>query len=110
MQLSRLTAIGAGVTAFLGSCCALPLMLLGLTGTIGFASAFVPYQKYFTVATFALLGTAFYLVYGRKPTTCENPNLCNPKTQGITKWILWISTLLAIIFLIGPYLIAKFMR
>ncbi|MBI3541587.1 MAG: mercury transporter MerT, partial [Deltaproteobacteria bacterium] len=58
MSLSRITAIGASVAAFFGSCCALPLLLLGLTGTVGFASVLAPYQKYFTALTLVLLGFA----------------------------------------------------
>ncbi len=107
MTLSRIAAIGASVAAFFGSCCALPLLLLGLTGTAGFASAFVPYQKYFTVGTVLLLALAFWLVYGRKVAVCEDSKLCNPKSQRVTKILLWISTVLAAIFLIGPYLIAS---
>ncbi|MBI1909850.1 MAG: hypothetical protein HYS22_06745 [Deltaproteobacteria bacterium] len=114
MQLSRITAVGASATALFGSCCALPLLLLGLTGTVGFASALVPYQKYFTILTILLLGTAFYLVYGRKQAVClpagkagEDAKLCNPTSQKWTKILLWISTALAAIFLIGPHLIAS---
>ncbi len=113
MKISQMTAIGASVTAFFGSCCALPLLLLGLTGTVGFTSVLAPYQKYFTIGTIILLGTAFYLVYGRKQQVClpagkagENPKLCSPRSQGLTKILLWISTALAAIFLIGPHLIA----
>ena len=104
MQLSRITAVGASAAAFFGSCCALPLLLLGLTGTVGFASVLVPYQKYFTILTILLLGTAFYLVYGRKQAVCEDPRLCSPKSQSWTKMLLWVSMVLAGIFLIGPYL------
>ncbi|MBI2068229.1 MAG: hypothetical protein HY539_01850 [Deltaproteobacteria bacterium] len=106
-QLSRITAVGASAAAFFGSCCALPLLLLGLTGTVGFASALVPYQKYFTILTILLLGTAFYLVYGRKQAVCEDAKLCSPASQKWTKILLWISTALAAIFLIGPHLIAS---
>lgn len=106
MQLSQITAVGASAAALFGSCCALPLFLLGLTGTVGFASVLVPYQKYFTALTIVLLGTAFYLVYGKKQAVCEDAKLCNPTSQKWTKILLWISATLAAIFLIGPYLIA----
>jgi hypothetical protein len=105
-SISKIIAIFATGTAFLGSCCALPLLLLGLTGSIGFASVLVPYQKYFIVVTVILLAVAFYLVYGRKTVTCENNKLCSPKSQRVTKILLWVSTGLALIFLIGPQLIA----
>jgi hypothetical protein len=100
-----MAALGAGVTAFFGSCCALPILLLGLTGTVGFAAVLAPYQKYFTVAAIALLGIAFYLVYGRKQAVCDNPKLCSPRSQKVTKILLWTSTVLAAIFLIGPQLL-----
>ncbi|MBI1909396.1 MAG: mercury transporter MerT [Deltaproteobacteria bacterium] len=105
MQLSRIAAVGASVAAFFGSCCALPLLLIGLTGTVGFATVLVPYQKYFMVLTIILLGTAFYLVYGRKQPACENLKLCSPTSQKWTKVLLWISIALTAIFLIGPHLI-----
>lgn len=108
-HISKITAIFATGTAFLGSCCALPLLLLGLTGTVGFATVLVPYQKYFTAVTVILLAVAFYLVYGRKTVICDPPQadkLCSPKSQRVTKILLWVSTGLSLIFLIGPQLIA----
>lgn len=105
-KLTRMATVGASVTALFGSCCALPLLLLGLTGTVGFASALVPYQKYFTILTIILLGTAFYLVYGRKQKVCEDAKFCNSASQKWTKILLWISMALAAIFLIGPHLMA----
>lgn len=105
-NLPKVMAVLATGTAFLGSCCALPLLLLGLTGTVGFAAALVPYQKYFTVVTIALLAVAFYLVYGRKSVACEDSKFCGVRSQQITKGLLWISAGLAFVFLIGPYLVA----
>lgn len=78
---------------------------MGFTGSVSFASVFVPYQKYFTVATIVLLALAFFLVYRRKTVPCENDKFCSSKSQRITKILLWISTVLALIFLIGPQLI-----
>lgn len=104
-SLPKITAIFATGTAFLGSCCALPLLLLGLTGTVGFATALVPYQKYFTALAIILLAVAFYSVYGRKTVTCEDSKLCSHKSQRVTKILLWVSTGLVLLFLIGPRLI-----
>lgn len=104
-SIPKITAIFATGTAFLGSCCALPLLLLGFTGTVGFATVLVPYQKYFTAVTIILLAVAFYSVYGRKTVTCEDSKLCSPKSQRVTKILLWVSTGLVLIFLIGPQLI-----
>lgn len=102
---SKIMAVLATVTAFLGSCCALPLLLLGLTGTVGFATALVPYRNYFIAVTIILLAIAFYFVYGCKTVTCEDSKLCGPKSQRITKILLWVSTGLVLLFLIGPQLI-----
>jgi hypothetical protein len=107
-SIPKITAIFATGTAFLGPCCALPLLLLGLTGSIGFASVLVLYQKYFIAVTVALLAVAFYFVYGRKEVTCENDKLCSSKSQRVTKILLWVSTGLTLIFLIGPQLITCF--
>lgn len=104
-SISKITAIFATGTAFLGSCCALPLLLLGLTGTVGFATALVPYQKYFTAVTIILLAVAFYSIYGCKTVTCEDSKLCGPKSRRVTKILLWVSTGLVLLFLIGPQLI-----
>lgn len=103
MQMSRMAALGASVTALFGSCCILPLLLLTLTGSVGFAAVLAPYHRYFMVATVALLGIAFYLVYGRRQAVCEGSGLCSPKSRKITKLLLWISTALAALFLAGPY-------
>lgn len=104
--IPKIVAFFATITAFFGSCCVLPLLLMGLTGSIGFASVLIPYQGFFTAATIVLLAFAFFLVYGRKTATCENGKVCNPKSQRLTKILLWISSGLALIFLLGPQLIA----
>ncbi len=108
MQFSRIVAVGGSVGAFFGSCCALPLLMLFMTGSFGFAAQCVPYQKYFMIAALAMLAFAFYLVYGREKKICENSKICNPKSQKITKIILWISTALSLIFLVGPYVLLMF--
>lgn len=78
--LSKAGAVLATGTAFFGSCCALPLLLMSLgVGSMGFAAALVPYQPYLTVATIILLATAFYLVYGRKQT-CADKEACDVKS------------------------------
>src|SRR5262249_1256327 len=102
-RMSRFAALGAALTAFLGSCCALPILLLTLTGTVGFAASLVPYQKYFTIASLFFLGHAFYLVYGRKAVPCNEARACSPIRRKVTLILLWISALLVAIFLIGPY-------
>jgi mercuric ion transport protein len=105
-RLSRWAALGASVSALFGSCCALPILLLTLTGTVGFAASLVPYQKYFAAAAVVFLGVAFYLVYGRKRTSCAEEKACSLSQRRTTKILLWLAALLTAIFLIGPLLVA----
>lgn len=60
-----LGAMGALVTAVLGSaCCWLPLMLIALGfSAAGVANFFDQYRPYFLVAAFALLGVAWHYTY-----------------------------------------------
>lgn len=124
-HLSKITALFATGSAFLGSCCALPLLLLGLgVGGAGLATALAPFRPYMIGITFLLLGIAFYTVYGCKqtcdPTTCldrkagfqpgnrwwgEGEGACDVKSIRRTKIMLWVATGLALLFLIGPQLI-----
>lgn len=107
--LSKAGAVLATGTAFFGSCCALPLLLMSLgMGSMGFAAALVPYQTYLTIATIVLLATAFYLVYGHKQT-CSNNEACDIKSIRRTKILLWVATGLALIFFVGPIVIAQFL-
>lgn len=106
-SLSKITAIFATGTAFLGSCCALPLLLLGLgAGSASLASSLAPFRPYFMGITFLLLGIAFYAVYGCKQT-CEGEGACNMKSIRRTKILLWMATGLVLLFLIGPGIIAR---
>lgn len=106
-KLTKASALLATGTALLGSCCALPLLLLSLgVGSIGFAKALVPFRPYLIIVTFILLGIAFYLVYGCKPV-CEGQGNCDVKNIRRTKILLWIATGLALLFLVGPGIVAK---
>lgn len=108
-RLTRVSALLATGTAFLGSCCALPLLLLSLgVGSLGFAAALVPFRPYLTIVTLLLLGIAFYLVYGCK-TVCEGKEACDIKSIRRTKILLWVAAGLAFIFLVGPSVIAAFL-
>lgn len=103
--LSKITAVFATGTAFFGSCCALPLLLMSLgVGGMGFAAALVPYQPYFMAGTGLLLAVSFYLVYGRKKI-CDGGGTCDVKNIRRTKIMLWIATGLALLFLVGPTII-----
>lgn len=106
-KLTKLSALLATGSAFLGSCCALPLLLLSLgVGSMGFATALVPFRPYLILVTFILLAIAFYLVYGCKPV-CEGKGACDVKSIRRTKILLWIATGLTLLFLVGPSIIAQ---
>jgi MerT mercuric transport protein len=105
--LSRWAALGAAVSALFGSCCALPLLLLTLTGTVGFAGSLVSYQKYFTAAAIAFLILAFYFFYGKKGKQGEGFQSCSLRQRKTTQILLWVSALLVLIFLVGPHLLPR---
>ncbi|MBI4237545.1 MAG: mercury transporter MerT [Deltaproteobacteria bacterium] len=106
-SIPKITAIFATGTAFLGSCCALPLLLLGLgVGSAGLATSFAPFRPYMIGITFLLLGIAFYTVYGCKQT-CEGIGACDVKNIRRTKIMLWVATGLALLFLVGPSIVAR---
>ncbi|MBI4280592.1 mercury transporter MerT [Candidatus Uhrbacteria bacterium] len=106
-SVSKITAVFATGTAFLGSCCALPLLLLGLgVGSAGLATALAPFRPYMIGITVLLLGIAFYTVYGCKQT-CEGEGVCDVKSIRRTKILLWAATGLVLLFLVGPGIIAQ---
>ncbi|MBI4209155.1 MAG: mercury transporter MerT [Deltaproteobacteria bacterium] len=106
-RFSKIAAGLATFTAFFGSCCALPLLLVSLgVGGMAFANTLALYRPYFVGATILLLAVAFYLVYGRRQE-CSDDKACEPKAIRRTKILLWITTGLAFLFFIGPGLIAR---
>lgn len=106
-SIPKITAIFATGTAFLGSCCMLPLLLLGLgAGSAGLATTLAPFRPYMIGITFLLLGIAFSTMYGCKQT-CEGEGACDVKSIRSTKIMLWVATGLALLFLVGPGIIAK---
>lgn len=104
-SMAKCIAIFATGTALLGSCCALPLLLMGLgVGSAGFSAALAPFRPYMIGITFLLLGIVFVAVYGRA-RPCEGQGACNVQSIRRTKMLLWVATGLALLFLIGPNLI-----
>lgn len=109
-KFTKWFAGGSIATAFIGSCCALPLLLMGLgVGGAGIATTLAPYRPYFILLTVLLLGVSFYFVYGKKSPACDDEVSCNPRRQKITKLMLWVAAAMALIFLIGPDLIARYL-
>lgn len=97
-MLEKLLA-GGGLAAALAAstCCVLPLGL----GAIGVSSAwtsglaaFAPYQTFFRLLAILLLGTAFWLVYGRSRAGGTGTE-CEPApSRPITKAALWLGALI----------------
>lgn len=89
------------------SCCILPLVLfaLGVSGAwIGNLTALAPYQPIFTVATMALLGTGYYLVYRKQRAACAEGETCaRPLPRRAVKLALWVATALVASALAFPY-------
>ena len=105
-SIPKVTATLATVTAFFGSCCALPLLLLSFgVGSAGFASAFTPFRPYLIGITLLLLGIAFYTVYGCRQTCEGEDGACTTKDTRRTKILLWIAAILTFLFLLGPTII-----
>lgn len=105
-KLSAIAPLGATIFAFFGSCCALPLLLMGLgVGSAGLSSTLAPVRPYLIGVTLLLLGVAFYAVY-RRPV-CAEDGVCNLKGMRRTKILLWTATGIVLLLLIGPDLIAR---
>ena len=107
-------AVGAVGAAFLASlCCVGPLVFVAFGVGAGLASTFEPLRPLFTVATAALLALGFYVVYGRgRPTSAsviEADAACGPaascavpRNQTRDRVLLWVATVLALVFLTFP--------
>lgn len=105
-KMASILSIGSVVTAFLASCCALPLTLafLGIAG-LGLASSLSPYRWIFLLATLALLGSAFYFVYAKKDGCLvkSQDGCCSTRSQKVSKIFLWVALGITLVFLLGPY-------
>ena len=97
---------GALISSLLGvACCLGPLVLvlLGLGGG-GIALAMKPYRPYFLILTFLLLGASFYLVYRKPVGECGPEESCTmPRSRRVGEVLLWIVTVLVILFSTFPY-------
>lgn len=111
-KAQKTTLIGSVLTAILASvCCIGPLVfaVLGISGA-GFILKFEAYRPLFIIVATALLGTAFYFTYKKKPAEeCADGTYCaNPKSDRINKIILWVATGLVVIAIFFPTIISVF--
>lgn len=96
---------GALLAAVLSSaCCWLPLAAIGIgVSSAGVGAFFEAWRAPLLLATAALLGWGFYLVY-RKPRcapgeACEVPN---PRLRRFNRGMLWLTTILVAAFAFFP--------
>lgn len=99
-------AIGASV------CCVVPLVLvlLGISGAwIANLTALDAWRPWFSAATLACLGWAFWTLY-RPASRCRTDGACIDPTQlrRRRRW-LWIATGLIALLLLFPYYIGWFL-
>jgi mercuric ion transport protein len=113
-KAAELAAMG-GILAALAtaSCCVVPFVLftLGISGAwIGNLTALEPYRPIFAAIAFGCLGYGFYHIY-RKPTVaCAEGAYCaKPSSGRIAKVGLWSATVIVVIALVSPYLIARWL-
>ena len=82
------------------SCCILPLVLfsLGVSGAwIGNVTQLAPYQPCFIVATIALLGAGYWVVYRSSKLACDQGEACaRPLPSQFVKAALIVATVLVI--------------
>ena len=105
--LAAVGAVGAGFLASL--CCVGPLLFVMLGVGAGVASRFEPLRPVFTALTIGLLAVGFYIVYGRKrmpageTAACAPDGSCAvPRSRARDKMLLWVATVLALVFLTFP--------
>jgi len=96
---SRLLAAGGIFGALIASsCCVAPLVLVTLGAWIGSLTALEPYKPYFLTVTAVLLASGFWHVYFKPKQACEDGSYCaRPASRRITKSVLWIATVLALL-------------
>jgi copper chaperone CopZ len=102
---------GALVAAVLSSaCCWLPLAAIGLgASSAGVGAFFGAWRVPLLLATVALLGVGFYLVY-RKPR-CAPGEACavpNPRLRGLNRGMLWLTTVFVAAFAFFPEYVGAF--
>ncbi|MBZ0259087.1 MAG: mercury transporter MerT [Hyphomicrobiales bacterium] len=98
---ANLLAAGGLVGGLLAStCCVLPLALvtLGVSGAwIGNLTALSPYQPYFLISAFGLLGAGFWRAYRKNQVACAPGSCCAvPESRRAAKTALWIGLIVTV--------------
>jgi mercuric ion transport protein len=100
MKPQGATLVGSVIGGILASiCCIGPLVfaLLGISGA-AFAQRFERLRPYLLVATYALLGGAFYYTYKPAQPECGPGGACEmPRTNRLGKVMLWIAAVVVVL-------------
>ncbi len=100
MKAQGVTLAGSVIGGILASlCCIGPLVfaLLGISGA-AFAQRFEPLRPYLLVATYALLGGAFYSAYRPAKAECAPGEACEmPRASRVGKVMLWIAAVVVLL-------------
>ena len=105
---ARKSSLAAAVVSAVAAsaCCVGPLAFgtLGLGGA-GLLVAMEPYRPLFAVATLGLLAVGFFVTY-RPPAQADDCGCESPRTHRTGRWLLWGATLVAVLALASPSLLA----
>jgi mercuric ion transport protein len=106
-----LGGILAGLAA--ASCCVVPFLLFaaGIGGAwIANLTALEPYRLYFAAAAMGCIGFGFYRVYRSPAVACAEDSYCSrPASHRLAKLGLWSATVIVLVALVSPYLIARWL-
>ncbi len=95
------------------SCCVVPflLFLAGIGGAwIANLTALEPYRPYFAAAAIGCIGYGFYRVYRKPAAPCAEGSYCaRPASDRFAKIGLWSATVIVLIALVSPYVIARYL-
>jgi len=97
MKARRGTLVGSVVLGVLSSACCIGPLVFASLGIAGAAAAtrLEPLRPYLLVATYAVLGLAFYSTYRAAPADCGPGEACEmPATNRAGRVALWTATVL----------------
>ncbi len=108
---SGLVSFGGVLVGLLAvSCCALPLILMGLGLGGAFASnlmSLAPYREYFAIAALLVFLGGAYLVYLRPRILCAQGKACEAErfrlSSVLVQVMLWVSAAFALLAFAYPY-------
>lgn len=98
---TSLGAVGAAILA--SSCCLGPLILALLgAGTIGASGMLERFRPFMVVVALAMLGTALFLTYRRRPVACNDGSCESSRASHWSRLGMWVVTLIVLGILMFP--------